>query len=97
MTQAVLDDYKKAPISEAERALFALLEKLSLTPDEVTPEDIQAPEKLGISRQAIQDAVHVCVLFNIIVRIADALDFEVPTEETFDKMAGMSLKRGYKF
>ena len=92
----MLDDYKTAPISEAERALFALLEKLSLTPDSVTPEDTAAPERLGISSQAVQDAVHVCILFNIIVRIADALDFEIPPDSTFEKMAKVSLQKGYK-
>ena len=92
-----MNDYKSAPIDDAQRALFALLEKLSLTPEEVTADDTATPEKLGLSRQAVQDAVHVCVLFNIIVRIADALDFDVPQDSTFDKMAKSSLEKGYKF
>ena len=92
----MLDDYKSAPIDEAQRALFALLEKLSLTPDAVTTEDTLAPEQLGLSRQAVQDAVHVCILFNIIVRIADALNFDIPPDAAFEKMAKISLKKGYK-
>ena len=96
-TQAVLDDYKTADIDDAQKALFSLLKKLSLNPESVTAEDTQQPETLGMSHQAVQDAVHVCILFNIIVRIADALDFAIPTEETFAKMGKMVLKHGYKF
>jgi hypothetical protein len=62
----------------------------------VTPEDVRAPEQFGLSHQAVQDAVHVCILFNIIVRIADALDFKVPSDEVFAKMGKMMIKRGYQ-
>ena len=97
LTQAVLEDYRSAPITDSEKALFSLLEKLSLDPDAVTAEDIRAPHEKGLSVQAVEDAVQVCILFNVIVRIADALDFDIPDDETFAKMAKMSLKRGYKF
>lgn len=96
LVQAVLKDYRTADIDEGLRAVLALLEKLSLHPSEVTGDELKAPESLGVSRQAILDAVHVCILFNIIVRIADALNFEVPTDGSFKKMAKTLLKKGYK-
>ena len=49
-----------------------------------------------MSRQAVQDAVHVWILFNIIVRIADALNFDIPPDAAFEKMAKISFKKGYK-
>ena len=44
---------------------------------------------------AIEDAIHVTVLFNIMDRIADSLGFEIPTAEGFSRAADVLLKRGY--
>ena len=96
MTRAVLDDYRSAPIEESLKALLAFLEKLTLQPASLEPHDVEELIALGLSRQAIIEAVQVCVLFNVIVRIADALDFDIPPEKAFSKSAGMLLKRGYK-
>jgi hypothetical protein len=48
-----------------------------------------------VSEQAIEDALYVCAYFNIIDRMADALDFDVPSAEAFSKRADMLLERGY--
>ena len=42
------------------------------------------------------DAVHVCALFNMIVRLADSLEFHVPSPEIMAKRAPGMFKRGYK-
>ena len=42
------------------------------------------------------DALHVCGLFNMIVRLADSLAFHVPAPEVFAKQGRGLLKRGYK-
>ncbi len=49
----------------------------------------------GVSDQAIEDAIYVCVYFNIIDRIADSLDFEVLSAEKFAERAGNFLREGY--
>jgi hypothetical protein len=49
----------------------------------------------GLSDEAIEDAIHVTVLFNIMDRIADSLGFEIPTAEGFSRAADVLLKRGY--
>ena len=49
------------------------MEKLTLDPDTIDPDDIQAARTGGLSAEAIVDAVYVCGLFNAIDRIADAL------------------------
>ena len=51
--------------------------------------------KAGLSDRDIEDVAVVCSLFSVIVRIADTLDFDVPPDEQFEKMAGSMLKRGY--
>ena len=78
------------------KGLLSFLKKLSLDPDEVSAEDIHKLRALGLSDQDIDDAIQACILFNIIVRIADALDFHVPSDEAFAKMAGPMLKMGYR-
>ena len=47
------------------------------------------------SEQAIEDALVVCVLFNIIDRIADALDVAIPSADGFARTAERLLEQGY--
>jgi hypothetical protein len=41
------------------------------------------------------DAIHVAALFNMIVRLADALGWDVPPYETFEERAETMLSGGY--
>jgi uncharacterized peroxidase-related enzyme len=96
LVSAVLDDWRAAPIEEKLRAMLAFLEKLTLRPDDVTPDDIKPLRAAGLSNDAIEDAIHVCALLNVINRIADSLGFEVSSAEGFARSAQMLLKRGYR-
>ena len=92
--QAVLSDWRTAPVSEKLRSALALIEKLTLTPDRVDNRDMDALRAQGLSDAAIEDAIHVTALFNI-DRIADALGFDIPSAKGFSNMAEVLLKRGY--
>ena len=96
LVTAVLDDWRTAPISEKLRAMFGFLERLTLSPGEVTPTDVAPLRAAGLSDQAIEDAIQVCVLFNLIDRVADALNFDVPSPASFAQSAELLLKRGYR-
>lgn len=50
--------------------------------------------QVGVSDQAIEDAICICFLFNVITRMADAFDFEV-VSETIKVGAKMLYQRGY--
>lgn len=50
----------------------------------------------GVSEAALDDAITVCFIFNLITRVADALGFAVPSPEDFSRQANMLLKRGYR-
>jgi len=74
---------------------LGLLEKVTLIPWETGPEDITPLRAEGVSEQAIEDALVVCALFNIIDRIADALDVAIPSAEGFARTADRLLEQGY--
>ncbi len=91
----MLDDWRTAPIDEKLRTTLGFLEKLTLTPGVIVQDDVTPMRAAGVSDQAIEDAIYVCTYFNIIDRVADSLDFEVLSAETFAQRAGNFLKEGY--
>jgi uncharacterized peroxidase-related enzyme len=96
VTQAVIEDYRSAPIDERLKATLAFLEKLTINPDGVGPADVVPLRQLGLTDAAIRDAIYVCAMFNLIDRVADSLDFSIPDARSFDIGAAMLLKRGYR-
>ena len=58
--------------------MLGFIEKLTLRPDELTPEDADAVRAAGVSDDAMVDAIHVAALFNMITRMADSLGWDVP-------------------
>src|SRR5213075_2197332 len=95
MTNAILSDWRSAPIDGKLRATLGFLEKLTLSPKAVGPEDMAGLRVTGLSDSAIRDATYVCVGFNIITRIADALDFEIPPPKAFIRSSKFLLIFGY--
>lgn len=74
---------------------MGLLEKLTLTPGDVGPDDVSPLRAAGVSDEAIEDALAVCMLFHIIDRLADALGFAVLSAEGFAQRAAFLLEYGY--
>ena len=95
LVEAVLADFRSAPISDPLKGALAFLEIMTLRPMELTPEHAQAALRSTVSTEGLKDAIAVGTLFNIITRYADALDFAIPSAEEFDRAAVMLLKRGY--
>ena len=96
LIQAVLADYRTAPISGKLRAMLAFLEKLTLWPAEVGPDDAASLRAAGLSDEEIESAVNVCALFNVINRVADSLGFDTTDLKGYDKSARYLLSAGYK-
>lgn len=93
----MLDNYETAPIEPKLRAILAYLEKLTLTPDAIGPDDVAPLRAAGLSDEAIADAVHVCAMFNIYDRLADSLGWEVPASPEFwPKQSRYLLRVGYE-
>jgi hypothetical protein len=66
-----------------------------LRPGELTPEDAAAVRAAGVSVEALVDAIHVAALFNMIVRLADSLGWDVPEFESFYDRADVMLAGSY--
>jgi alkylhydroperoxidase family enzyme len=63
MVDAVLNDYRTAPIDDREKALFAFIEKMNEQSNLVRREDIDRAKAAGWSEEALYDAISVCALF----------------------------------
>ena len=88
-------DWRSAPIDERLRATLGFVEKMTLRPGELSREDARAVLATGVSEEALVDAIHVAALFNMIVRLADSLGWDVPAFEEFHARADAMLAGGY--
>ena len=77
------------------QATLEFLETLTLRPDELSRADADRACGAGVSKQALRDAATVCALFNMIVRLADSLGWDVPPAASFAARADAMLAGGY--
>jgi alkylhydroperoxidase family enzyme len=82
-------------VDERLRATLGFVEKLTLRPNELDRADAEAVRAVGVSDEALVDAIHVAVLFNMIVRLADSLGWDVPSFDEFSARADAMLASGY--
>jgi hypothetical protein len=69
---------------------------MTLAPGELAPADTDAVLAAGVNRGALVGAIHVCALFNMIVRLADALGWAVPPPAAFAARGRVLLESGYR-
>jgi alkylhydroperoxidase family enzyme len=91
----VLIDWRTAPVDPKVRAALGFLEKLTLAPADVRPADVELLRVAGVSDEGIEDAIQVCVLFNIYDRLADSLSFHLPGPDGYAASGRSLMKRGY--
>jgi uncharacterized peroxidase-related enzyme len=95
--EAALGDPEKAPISDKLRAALAFLGKLTSSPRDVTPADIVALKRAGISEEGILCAAEICAQFCIVNRLADTFDFRLQTPKQLANEAKTLSTKHYKF
>jgi alkylhydroperoxidase family enzyme len=68
----VLEDFRSSKLSDKEKALFAFIEKVNRTSNQIKQQDVDEVRHAGWSDEAIYDAITVCSLFNFYNRWCDA-------------------------
>ena len=92
---AVLHDFRTAPISEKDRALFAFIEKVNRASNQIGPSDIEAAVTAGWTEEALYDAITVCALFNFYNTWIDATGVGDMPPELYDMSGQRLATRGY--
>jgi alkylhydroperoxidase family enzyme len=90
MVEAVLEDFRTAPISTREKAMFAFLERMNRESSTLQREDVEAVAAAGWTEEAIYDAITVCALFNFYNKWIDATGVSDMPAEAYD-MSGQRL------
>jgi alkylhydroperoxidase family enzyme len=72
LVDAVLHDYRTAPIGDREKALFAFIEKVNRESSRLQKKDVEEVKAAGWSEEALFDAITVCALFNFYNKWIDA-------------------------
>lgn len=69
----IATDYTKADLSKRERAIADHAVKLTRTPGEATPDDVEVLRRAGLDDRAIVDLTLLVAYFNFVNRVASGL------------------------
>jgi alkylhydroperoxidase family enzyme len=94
---AVLEDYTTAPISDAERALFALVAKVVEDSTSITAADLVRTRAAGWSDEALYDAITVCALFQFYNTWIDATGVSDMPAFAYDMSGKRLAEKGYTY
>lgn len=91
----MLEDFRTAPISDREKAMFAFLERMNRESSTLQKEDVAAVEAAGWTQEAIYDAITVCALFNFYNKWIDATGVSDMPAEAYAASGERLAGRGY--
>ncbi len=74
--QAVKTDYRKGPLTPADRAMLDYAIKLTRTPAKMSEGDVTALREAGFDDDGIHEIAQITALFNYYNRIADGLGID---------------------
>jgi alkylhydroperoxidase family enzyme len=95
LVDAVLADPATAPISDAEKALFVLVAKVTRDTTTVTADDLQAAREAGWTDEALYDAITVTALFQFYNTWVDATGVGAMTPEAYAASGRRIAYAGY--
>lgn len=80
-------------LSERDRALCTIADKLSATPTRVVEEDWAPLRRLGFDDPEILEVAHIVGIFNYLTRLADGLGLELDAGTRQASASGVALRR----
>ena len=80
-------------LSERDRALCAVAEKLSGTPTRMTESDWEPLRSLGFDDRACLEVGHIVGIFNHLTRLADGFGLQLDAKTREAAETGVALKR----
>jgi len=92
---AVLEDFRTAPIGDREKALFAFIERMNRESTQLRAEDVQAVVAAGWTEEAVYDAITVCALFNFFNKWIDATGVSDMPAAAYTASGERLAHRGY--
>ena len=82
-------------LSQRERALCTLAEKLSATPTRMVEQDWQPLRDLGFDDRACLEVAHIVGIFNHLTRLADGFGLQLDAKTQEAAETGVALKREF--
>ena len=76
--------------------MLHFLEKLTMSPERVGPDDVAPLRAAGIRDEAILDGIYVCLVFSTFNRLVDAFGCAPLTPSQARLAADILLKAGYE-
>jgi uncharacterized peroxidase-related enzyme len=87
-------EWRQVPgLSERDRALCAVAEKLSARPTRMTEEDWQPLRDLGFDDEACLEVAHIVGIFNYLTRLADGFGLQLDAAMAEASRTGVPLRR----
>ena len=80
-------------LSQRERALCSLAEKLSATPTRMVEQDWKPLRDLGFDDRACLEVAHIVGLFNYLTRLADGFGLQLDAKTEKSAKTRIALKR----
>ena len=91
----MLKDYRNAPITDQEKALFALVEQINRDSTQIGQPHIDAARAAGWSDEALYDAIMVCALFRLMNTWIDATGVEDMPAAAYAARGMRLARQGY--
>jgi alkylhydroperoxidase family enzyme len=86
--------WREAPgLSERDRALCTVAEKLSGTPTRMTEDDWAPLRALGLGDEGCLEVAHIVGIFNYLTRLADGLGLQLDAGTREASETGAALRR----
>lgn len=93
---AVLDDYKTAPVSDKLKALLTIAGKVQKNGRLVTENDVEQARNQGANDREIHDTVLIAAAFSMFNRYVDGLATWAPDDDaTYKEMGEKMAEHGY--